>query len=50
MYLVVVITGARQVGKSTITTSLVKDFNFNYVSFDDIDNRRIVLEDSKMFI
>ncbi|MCD7893768.1 MAG: ATP-binding protein [Erysipelotrichaceae bacterium] len=50
LYPVVVITGARQVGKSTLAASLVEEFHFNYVSLDDIDNRRMALEDPKMFI
>ncbi len=50
LYAVVVITGARQVGKSTLVASLAEEFHFNYVSLDDIDNRRMALEDPKMFI
>ncbi|MCD7840144.1 MAG: ATP-binding protein [Erysipelotrichaceae bacterium] len=50
LFPVVVITGARQVGKSTLAASLVEEFHFNYVSLDDIDNRRMALEDPKMFI
>ncbi|MCD7808546.1 MAG: ATP-binding protein, partial [Erysipelotrichaceae bacterium] len=50
LYPVVVITGARQVGKSTLVASLAEEFHFNYVSLDDIDNRRMALEDPKMFI
>lgn len=49
-YPVVVITGARQVGKSTMAASLVEEFGFRYVSLDDIDNRRMAIEDPKLFI
>lgn len=50
LYPVVVITGAKQVGKSTIVESFMEEYNFNYVSLDDIDNRRMAVEDPKLFI
>lgn len=50
LYPVIVITGARQVGKSTIVESLMEEYKFNYVSLDDIDNRRMAVEDPKLFI
>lgn len=50
LYPVVVITGARQVGKSTIASSIKEEFGYNYVTLDDIDNRRMALEDPKLFI
>lgn len=50
LYPVIVITGARQVGKSTIVASLLEEYEFNYVSLDDIDNRRMAVEDPKLFI
>lgn len=50
LYPVVVITGARQVGKSTLVESLMEEYKFNYVSLDDIDNRRMAVEDPKLFI
>lgn len=50
LYPVIVITGARQVGKSTIATTLIDEFHFHYVSLDDIDNRRMAIEDPKLFI
>lgn len=40
LYPVIVLTGARQVGKSTLAISLQEEFDFHYVSLDDIDNRR----------
>lgn len=50
LYPVIVLTGARQIGKSTLAISLQEKFNFHYVSLDDIDNRRMVIGDSKLFI
>lgn len=50
LYPVTVITGARQVGKSTLVAALGKEYNFNYVSLDDIDNRRLAQDDPKLFI
>lgn len=50
LYPVIVITGARQVGKSTIAASLKEEYGFRYVSLDDIDNRRMAVEDPKLFI
>ncbi len=42
------ITGPRQTGKSTLLQNLLKDYN--YVTFDDILNRKMVQEDPAMFI
>lgn len=50
LYPVIVITGPRQVGKSTLAYSLKDKYGFNYVSLDDIDNRRQAIEDPKLFI
>lgn len=50
LYPVIVITGPRQVGKSTLVYSLKDTYGFNYVSLDDIDNRRQAIEDPKLFI
>ena len=50
LYPVIVITGPRQVGKSTLAYSLKDRYGFNYVSLDDIDNRRQAIEDPKLFI
>lgn len=50
LYPVIVLTGARQVGKSTLAISLQKEFDFHYVSLDDIDNRRMAIDDPKLFI
>ncbi len=38
-YPVILVTGARQVGKSTLYYELAKEYNFNYVFLEDIDNR-----------
>ena len=38
-YPVTLVTGARQIGKSTLCYELTKENNFNYVSLDDLDNR-----------
>ncbi len=40
-YPVVVVTGARQVGKSTEVYKLVKDCGFHYVSLDDLTQRSL---------
>lgn len=49
-YPVVVITGPRQVGKSTLAYSFVETRNFKYVSLDDINERQLATEDPKYFI
>ena len=49
-YPVVIITGARQVGKSTLAYEFVKDKNFDYVSLDNIDQRKIAIKDPKYFL
>jgi len=50
LYPVIVITGPRQVGKSTVAMALKEAYGFNYVSLDDIDNRAQAIEDPKLFI
>lgn len=45
---VVLITGPRQVGKSTTLQYLFKD-KYNYVTLDDINQLNIALEDPKLF-
>ncbi len=47
---ITLITGARQVGKSTLCHQLVKDLQFNYVSLDDIYNRGLAIKDPEMFL
>lgn len=49
-YPVVVVTGARQVGKSTEVYKLVKDCGFHYVSLDDLTQRSLAQSDPEFFI
>ena len=49
-YPITLVTGARQVGKSTLCYELTKEYNFNYVSLDDIDNRSEAISDPKFFL
>lgn len=46
---VVVVTGQRQVGKTTLLKSL-KDNDRNYVSLDDLSLRKLAQEDPKLFL
>lgn len=46
---VIVVTGARQVGKSTMLR-MIKDEGMNYVSLDDMDVRNLALSDPKYFL
>ena len=50
LYPVIVLIGPRQVGKSTLVYSMKDKYGFNYVSLDDIDNRRQAIDDPKLFI
>lgn len=50
LYPVVIITGPRQVGKSTEAYNLVKTHGFHYVSLDDIEMREQALKDPIFFI
>lgn len=47
---VTLITGARQVGKSTLCDLIGKDLGFNYVSLDDPRERRTAVSDPAMFL
>ena len=49
-YPVLIVTGPRQVGKSTEVYKLVNSHNFNYVTLDDIENRSLALQDPTYFI
>lgn len=49
-YPVVLITGARQIGKSTLVYEYVKERGYDYVSLDNVDQRKIALSDPKYFI
>lgn len=47
---VTLVTGARQVGKSTLCYEIKKQFNFNYVSLDDIRERELAIKDPELFL
>lgn len=49
-YPVTLVTGARQVGKSTLCYELKKELNYNYVSLDDMDERQLANDDPKFFL
>ena len=46
---VIVISGARQVGKLTML-QMIKEDNMNYVTLDDLDARNLALSDPKYFL
>ncbi len=47
---ITLITGARQVGKSTICQSIIKELNFNYVTLDNLREREQAMEDPELFL
>lgn len=47
---VTLITGARQVGKTTLCKYLVKEYGFKYVSLDDYNECNIAITDPQMFL
>ena len=47
---VVLITGARQVGKTTICNEIEKESNYNYISLDNTRNRFDALNDPEGFL
>lgn len=49
-YPITLVTGARQVGKSTLCFLLTNENNFNYVSLDNLDDRSEALNDPKFFL
>lgn len=49
MFSVLIITGPRQVGKSTMLL-LMKPKNMNYVSLDDLEQRKLAISDPKYFL
>lgn len=49
IYPVIVITGARQVGKSTEVYKFIEN-GYQYVSLDNIDDRKLAQSDPKYFI
>lgn len=46
---VIILTGPRQVGKSTALQK-IKENNMNYVTLDDLDTRNLALNDPKYFL
>lgn len=47
---VTVISGARQIGKSTEVFKFVSSHHFKYISLDNIDERRLAINDPKYFL
>ena len=47
---VVMVTGARQVGKTTLLNGIREKQNINYVSLDDLSARALAIEDPEMFL
>ncbi len=47
---VTLITGARQVGKSTLCYEIKKEYGFNYVSLDDRRERAQAISDPELFL
>lgn len=49
-YPVTLVTGARQVGKTTLVTELEKKYGYTYLTFDDTDMLRSAKADPKKFV
>ena len=49
-YSVILITGSRQVGKTTMLKELMQGSNRGYVSLDDLNERNIAKTDPKLFL
>ena len=47
---VTLITGSRQVGKSTLCYEIKKELGFDYISLDDIREREMAIKDPEMFL
>lgn len=47
---VVLITGARQVGKSILCSKIAKDCHYNYVTLDNLRERETALKDPELFL
>ena len=47
---VVLITGARQVGKSTLCGEIKKEYGYEYVSLDNLREREMAIRDSELFL
>ncbi|MCL2522620.1 MAG: DUF4143 domain-containing protein [Erysipelotrichales bacterium] len=50
LFPVIVITGPRQVGKSTLVVEIAKEKNYKYVTLDNFEERNLALQDPKFFI
>lgn len=48
-YPVVLVTGPRQVGKTTMLQKLMEGTDRNYVSLDDLNERNLAKTDPEMF-
>lgn len=47
---ITLITGARQVGKSTLCKEIAKEFGYNYVSLDITKERQTAIKDPELFL
>ena len=47
---ITLITGARQVGKTTLCMEIMKESGFNYVSLDDFRLRKQAIDDPELFL
>ncbi len=47
---ITLVTGARQVGKSTLCYEIKKEYNYNYVSLDDLRERELAISDPESFL
>ncbi len=47
---VVYISGARQIGKSTLCKEIMKDLGFNYVTLDNIRDKELAVNAPEMFL
>ena len=47
---VVLITGARQVGKSILCSKIAKEYKYNYVTLDNLRERETALRDPELFL
>ena len=47
---VVIVTGPRQVGKTTLLNNIREEKNINYVTLDDLKVRELAIEDPELFL
>lgn len=47
---ITLVTGARQIGKSTICKIIANELDYEYISLDDVDNKQKALDNPKGFI